>query len=437
MTRPRRSNVRDKQSSEAVYGGPLTGVRVIDLTRVLAGPYATMILADLGAEVIKVEDTHVGDTSRLTPPLVNGVSAHFLNLNRGKSSVALNLKSVGGRQAFLDLVKQSDVVVENFRPGTLERLQIGYSELKEVNPSVILCSISGFGQTGSLKDTPSYDVITQALSGAMSVTGEPGRPPVRLGIPVGDLAGGLFGAIAVLSALRERDATGQGQALDVSMMDAVVQLMLYYPLDYLNAGTVAGPVGGRHEHVAPYGVFEVSDGYLVLAVFENKFWRMFCAVIGQSQLGLDPRFRTSADRVSNQTELYAILDDVMKRRGRSEWQILLTDAGIPNAPILTIDQVVDLPLLRERAMFVQLEDAEAGPVSISGRVIKSLDRNQPSLGAAPRHGQHTADLLASIAMKSLHEIAELEADGSIRQHRPKGAPSDEQGSEALDAELHP
>ncbi len=399
----------------ADYRGPLGGVRVIDLTRVLAGPYATTVLADMGAEVIKVEDTGTGDSTRVTPPLINGVSNHFMNLNRNKKSISINLKLPEGRKLLLELARNADVVVANFRPGVLERLGLDYSSLKAVNPAIILCCISGFGQDSSYSDKPSFDIITQAMSGAMSVTGEAGRPPVRLGVPMGDLSGGLYGAIAILGALHERTVTGRGQMIDVSMLDALVHLMLYYPIDYLNAGLKAKAVGGRHEHIAPYGVFEVKDGYLVLAIFQGKFWRLYCQAIGHPELIKDSRFLESKDRLANRVQLYPILEQVMVQKTRSEWSAILDESGIPWAPILSADEVTALPLMHEREMFVNVDHPTAGRIKVSGRPIKFPNRFQPPMAPAPLHGQHSREVVMTIAGHTSEEVLDLERDGVIKQ----------------------
>ncbi len=395
---------------------PLEDVRIIDLTRVLAGPYATTLLADLGADVIKVEDVELGDSSRYTPPMIRGVSDLFLNLNRNKRSVAIDLKHPGGREVFLDLVRRSDVVVENFRPGVMERLGIDYPRLSAVHPGIIVCSVSGFGQSGRFRDRPSFDIIIQALSGAMAVTGEPERPPVRLGVPLGDLSGGLFGALGILAALHERSRTGRGQLVDVSMLDGLVHLMLYYPVDYLNAGKRYGPVGGRHENIAPYGVFAVKDGYLVLAIFQGKFWRRFCEVIGRSDLSTDPRFTRAADRLQHKDELYPLLEEIMLTRTRDEWEHVLTEAEIPHAPILTPDQVPAHPAVVDREMFVSVEHPAAGSVKVSGRPIKFPARRPPAMQPAPGLGQHTRAVLRDVAGYSEDRIGALERDGIIRRH---------------------
>jgi crotonobetainyl-CoA:carnitine CoA-transferase CaiB-like acyl-CoA transferase len=303
-------------------------------------------------------------------------------------------------------------VVENFRPGVLARLGLQYDDLRAVNEQIILCSISGFGQDSSYRDKPSYDVITQAMSGAMSVTGEPGRPPVRLGIPMGDLSGGLFGALAILAALNERRTTGRGQALDVSMLDGLVHLMLYYPVDYLNANKLAGPVGGRHEHVAPYGVFATSDGYIVLAIFSGKFWRQYCQAVERPDLPEDERFLNASDRLTRRVELYEILDEVMLTKTTAEWEALMDEYGVPHSPILTVDQVAIHPLMREREMFVDVDHPVAGRVKVSGRPIKFHERQHP-MQPAPLLGQHTREVLAEVAGTPLELIEQLERDGVI------------------------
>jgi crotonobetainyl-CoA:carnitine CoA-transferase CaiB-like acyl-CoA transferase len=412
--------------ADSPYPGPLAGVRVIDLTRALAGPYATTLLADLGAEVIKVEDPRGGDSTRSVPPLIRGVGNHFMNLNRNKKSVAIDLKHPDGRAQILEMAKNADVVIENFRPGVLKRLGLDYPELMQVNERIILVSISGYGADSSYRDRPSYDVVALALSGAMSVTGEPGRPPVRLGMPIGDLSGGLFGAVAVLAALHERDATGRGQVVDVSMLDALVHMMLYYPIDYLNAGIIAGPAGGRHEHIAPYGVVEVSDGYIVLAIFGGKFWQQYCEAIGRSDLIVDPRFARTPARLANRDELYAILEPIMLQRSRAQWEEVLSRSGIPHAPILTVDQVANHPLMAEREMFVNVDHPVAGEVKISGRPIK-LQRKQPAMIPAPLLGEHTREILALMAARSPEELDALEMSGAISSYQwpdsvPRPAP---------------
>ena len=385
----------------------LSGVRILDLTRVLAGPFATSLLADMGADVIKIENPADPDHARSTPPLINGMSNHFMNLNRNKRALGLDLAAPEGRDLFLAMVAKSDVVVENFRPGVMDRLGLGYDHLAAVNSKIIMCSVSGFGQTGSQRDRPAYDVIIQAMSGAMSVTGEENWPPVRMGVPMGDLSGGLFGAVAILAALYDRTVTGQGQNVDVSMLDSLTQLMLYYPIDYLNAGMVAGPVGGRHKHIAPYGVLPVKDGYLVLAIFVKKFWTIFCSVIGHEELVTDERFLHAADRLANREVLYEILEDITRTRTQAEWSQVFDAAGLPYAPVNTVDQVAELPALREREMFVRTEHPQAGSVYVTGRAIKFPAREPFTVRPAPALGEHSAQVLAEVLDLDPSQIGEL------------------------------
>jgi crotonobetainyl-CoA:carnitine CoA-transferase CaiB-like acyl-CoA transferase len=396
------------------YKGPLEGIVVLDLTRILAGPYCTAHLADLGATVVKIEDLDRGDSTRYSRPLLSGVSSHFLSLNKGKKSVCIDLRSPEGRAVFLRLVRNADVVVENFRPGVLARLGLNYDVLARENPTIILCSISGFGQSGEYSDRPSFDVITQALSGAMSVTGEPGRPPVRLGIPIGDLGGGLFGTIAVLAALHERTQTGRGQAIDISLLDSLFHLMLYYPLDVVNAGVIARPVGGRHEHLAPYGLVRAKDGYVVLAIFQGKFWKLFCEALEAADLARDSRFRTVASRYENQDELYRLIEEILITRGRAEWGEVFTRYGIPHAPVLTLEEVVDFPPIIERRMLVPHQHPGAGDVKVAGSPFKlSRDIDPVATSPAPELGEHTAGVLRELADLGEDEIAELLSSGVV------------------------
>jgi len=393
--------------------GPLRGVRILDLTRVLAGPYASGLLADMGADVIKIENPSEPDGTRASHPLVNGVSNHFINFNRNKRSVPIDLSVDKGRELFLKLVATADVVVENYRPGVMKSLGLSYETLSAINDQIILCSISGFGQTGSFRGKPAYDVIVQAMSGAMSVTGEPGGEPVRLGIPMGDLSGGVFGAIGILAALHDRTISGKGQSIDVSMLDGLTHLMLYYSVDYLNAGMIAGPVGGRHNHIAPYGVLPVSDGYLVLAIFTKKFWLLYCEAIGRPDLVVDERFLTTASRLTNKDALYPILEEEMKKRSQVEWTEVFDKAGLPFAPMLTVDQVAEHPLFREREMFVETVHPVAGPVYVTGRPIKFPNREPFEISPAPQLGEHSDEVLSELLGLDAQQIESLRADGVI------------------------
>jgi CoA:oxalate CoA-transferase len=393
--------------------GPLRGVRILDLTRVLAGPYASGLLADMGADVIKIENPSDPDGVRTSLPRVKGISNHFMNFNRNKRSLPIDLSVEKGRELFLKLVATADVVVENYRPGVMDSLGLSYETLSSINDQIIMCSISGFGQTGSFRSYPAYDIIAQAMSGAMSVTGEPGEEPVRLGVPMGDLSGGLFGAIGILSALHDRSVTGKGQSIDVSMLDGLTHLMLYYSVDYLNAGLIVGPVGGRHNHIAPYGVLPVSDGYLVLAIITKKFWLLFCEAIERPDLIVDERFLTTTSRLNNKDQLYPILEEVMKQRTQAEWTEIFEKASLPFAPMLTVDQVAEHPLFREREMFVETVHPVAGPIWVTGRPIKFPNRDPFEVTPAPELGQHSDEVLSELLNLDAQEIENLRTDGVI------------------------
>src|SRR6202171_2898154 len=279
---------------------PLGGVRVLDLTRVLAGPFCTMNLADLGAEVIKIEMPGRGDDSRsFAPTMPSGDSGYFYSVNRGKRSVTLDLRTEDGGAIFLELAAKSDVVVENFSPGTMDRFKIGYDRLKAVNPKIILCSISGFGQTGPMTSAPAYDIVAQALGGTMSITGNAGGEPVRCGVSIGDLAAALYGVIAILAALRERDLTGAGRHLDIAMLDCQVAWLEDALARYSATGKVPGPIGSRHPSITPFQHFRAADGYFVAGCGNESIWQRFCDAIGMSELQHDPRFLSNTDRTTN------------------------------------------------------------------------------------------------------------------------------------------
>lgn len=397
----------------AMANPPLTGVRVLDLSRVLAGPYATTLLADLGAEVIKVESISSPDPIRLSPPLINGVGNHFLNIARDKKSLALDLRSPEGKEIFLRLVALSDVVIDNYRPGVMASMGFSFEELKAVKKDIIVCSISGFGQDTKISQKPAYDVIIQALSGAMSVTGEKDQPPVRLGLPMGDLSGGLFGAIGILGALHAKNISGEAQFIDISMLDALTHLTLYYPVDFLNAGTIASPVGGRHEHIAPYGVVEVSDGYLVVAIFAGKFWRNFCKVINREDLITDERFVHAKDRLANKDVLYEIIESVLVTRTQSDWTTLFDQGDVPFAPILSPGQVATSDIARSRDMFPTVDHPIAGKVHVAGRAIKMPGVEQDAPVAAPQLGRDTRSILHGLLGMSYEEIEQLDSARTV------------------------
>src|SRR6266536_2166635 len=305
------------------------GVRVLDLSRMLAGPYGAMLMADLGAEVIKIEDPAGGDPMRrMGPPfLPGGESAYFLSINRNKKSVALDLTHPSGREVFLDLARVADVVWDNFRPGILERLGCPHARLHELNPRLICCSISAFGQEGPYRDWPAFDLALQAMGGGMSVTGEEGGAPVRMGLPIGDLAGGLFGAFAVAGALYRRERTGQGTLVDLSLLDCQVSLLTYLAQYFWTDGRVPGRMGSAHTSVVPYGTLATRDGHLIVAIFAEKFWGAFCRALGHPEWECDPRFATNRDRVAHRTALLPLVERAFAGRTTEAWLARLREEG--------------------------------------------------------------------------------------------------------------
>lgn len=395
-------------------GGPLQGVRVLDLSRVLSGPFCTMILADLGAEVIKIEEPGSGDQTRTIPPYVNGESHYYLAINRNKQSVVIDLKKPRAREIMDRLVTKSDVLVENFRPGVMERLGLGYERLRALKPDLIICSISGFGQAGPLRDKPSFDLVIQALSGVMSVTGEPDGPPGKLGIPMGDLAGGLWGAIAILAALYDRNVTGQGHHIDLGLLDGMIGLLGYLAEIYLVTGESPGRVGARHHSVVPYGRFETKDGYLVLAIHVGDFWRKFCRAVGKEDLIYDPRFRTTSDRRANREELEAIVSDILRSKTTAEWLQILEAADVPNAPVLSIAEALEQEHVKSRGLLEEVDHPVAGRVKVPGRVIRYVgEYDQASFRPAPILGQHTRAVLEGLLGYSTDEVDQLIRDGVV------------------------
>lgn len=390
----------------------LSGIRSLDLTRMLAGPYGTQLLADMGAEVIKIEDP-VGDPMRqMGPHFSQGESAYFLSANRGKKSVTLNLKSDEGRQAFLELMAVSDIVFENFRPGVMERLGLAYDTLKSHKPDIILCSISGYGQNGPRREQPAFDLVLQALGGGLSITGEPGRGPVRMGLPVADLAGGMFGAMAVAAALHRRAQTGEGARLDISLLDGQVSLLTYMAQYYLISGEVPRSWGAQHENVVPYNAYATSNGSLVVAAFAEKFWRGLCRALELDELIDDPRFATNPDRRQNREVLNVLLAKTFLTRSTAEWMARLQKAGVPAGPIQRVDEVLEDPQILARNMRITTEHPTIGPLEMLGNPIKVADTEE-TFTPPPLLGQHTEEILSELLEYSPEKIATLHEAGVI------------------------
>ena len=392
------------------------GVRVLDLSRMLAGPYGSMLLADMGAEVIKIEEPDGGDPMRVMGPpfLPEGESAYFLSINRNKKSLALDLTTPAGREVFLDLAAQTDVVWENFRPGVMERLGLAYATLAGVNPGLILCSISAYGQDGPYRDWPAFDLALQAMGGAMSLTGEEGGRPVRMGLPMGDLAGGMFGAFAVAGALFRRSRTGQGAHVDLSLLDCQVSLLTYIAQYFWADGRVPGRMGSGHASVVPYQALATRDGHLIVAVFAEKFWAGFCRALGRSEWEADARFASNRQRLAHRDVLMPLVETVFRERTTEDWLARLHAAGVPAAPILTVDRVLADPQVRHRRMVVDVEHPRHGTLPTLGTPIKVDGATDLPVTAAPGLGQHTDVLLTGLLKYPAERLTALRRDGVVR-----------------------
>jgi formyl-CoA transferase/CoA:oxalate CoA-transferase len=393
--------------------GPLTGVRVLDLSRVLAGPFCSMIMADLGAEVIKVEEIGKGDQTRTIPPFKGGESHYFLAINRNKRSVAVDLKSPQGRDLVLRMAARADVVIENFRPGVLERLGLDYAAIAAVKPDIIMCSISGFGQTGPMRTTASFDLIAQAMSGVMSVNGEADGPPTKLGLPMGDIGGGLWAAVGALSGLAHRTRTGRGLHVDLSMLDGLISLLGYLAEMHFFTGENPGRVGSSHHTIVPYGRFEVKDGHIVIALHVGSFWRKFCLAIGREDLVQDPRFRTTADRSANRAALEEIVTAVLKTRTAAEWTQILGDADVPHGPVNNVGEALAQPVVAARGLLKTIQHPQAGEVKVVGSPLNFGNQfPDQAYAAAPLLGGDTVAVLEEFGY-SQQDIERLLAEGAI------------------------
>lgn len=390
----------------------LSGIRVIDLTRVLAGPYSTMILADLGAEVIKIERPGEGDDSRSYGPYQNGESAYFMSLNRNKRSITLDLKQEQGKEIFHRLIEQADVLVENYRPGAMERLGLGYEQLREVNPRLVYAAISGFGHTGPYSGRAAYDGVVQAMGGIMSITGTEGGKPTRVGPSIGDLGAGLFGTIGILAALESRHQTGQGQKVDVAMLDCQVALLENAISRYLVTNEIPRPAGNRHSSIVPFEPFQTADGEVMVAAGNDTLWRKLCMAIEQPQLADDPRFLTNPLRSQHYGELKPVLDTAFAAKTSADWLAALERAGVPNGPINSVDQVIRDPQVLAREMIVSVQHPVAGKVTMPGIPVKLSDTPGSIRMAAPTLGQSTAEILQELGYTN-EQIAEMRAKATV------------------------
>jgi crotonobetainyl-CoA:carnitine CoA-transferase CaiB-like acyl-CoA transferase len=395
------------------WAGPLQGIRVIDLTRVLAGPFATQSLGDLGAEVLKIEAPGGGDETRRFPPFIAGESHYFLGINRNKKSLVIDLQQAAGADILRRLVAGADILVENYRPGVMDRLGLGYDALKALNLGLIYCAISGFGLTGPLRDKPSFDIVTQALTGALSINGERGQMPVKLGIPLGDMVGGIFGPMAILAALHERSRTGKGRLIDISLYDGLIGMLGYFTQLAFITGEDPPPMGSSHPNIVPYGSFPAADGAIIIAVLSESFWGKLCDALERPDLAQDPRFLTPTLRRDHRDEVDRAIGEVTLTRSVAEWQERLTRFDVPHAPVLGVTAALDHPHALAREMVVTAEHATAGALRLAGRPIKFPGAPQTASTAPPTLGQHTAQVLAEELGFSTEEIAALRRDGVI------------------------
>ena len=391
----------------------LEGVRVLDLTQIMAGPYCTMTLADMGADVVKVEKPNGGDdTRRMGPPFIEGESAAFLGINRNKRSIVVDLRSDEGREIVLDMVREYDILVQNFRPGSLERMGLGYERARELNPAIVYCSISGFGVTGPYSRRGGFDLVAQGMSGLMSVTGHPEGPPTKVGVPVCDLNAGMFAAIGILTAYINRLRTGKGQHVDASLLESGIAYTFWESAMYFATGESPAPKGSAHRLTAPYQAFETSDGYVNVGAANQANWERLCAVIGLEELASDPRFLEPRDRMNNLDDLTSTLERTFKRNSSEYWLGALEAAGVPAGPIYNLEQVYDDPQVRAREMVVQTEHPVAGLIGNVGIPIKLSNTPGQFRMPAPTLGQHTDQVLRQLG-RSEEEIALLRSRGAV------------------------
>lgn len=393
--------------------GALEGVRIIDLSRVLAGPFCTMILGDLGAEIIKIEHHENGDETRgWGPPFVNGESAYYLCANRNKESITLNLKSEQGKKIFRQLVSSGDVVVQNFKTGTLEKMNLGYEQLKEMNPSLILASITGFGLTGPYKNLPGYDYIIQAMGGLMSITGEAEGPPVKVGVAIADVLTGLYTCIGILGALYHRNKTGEGQEIDISLLDCEISSLINVASNYLCSNVNPVRMGNQHPNIVPYQVFTASDGELVVAVGNDEQFRKFTRVIGRPDLAENEAFMHNDARLRNRDELISICTDLLKIKTKYEWKKQFDAVGIPCGPINTIAEMFADPQVQARDMVIEMDHPLIQNLKLTGSPLKLSKTPVTMRKHPPLYGEHTNSVLQKIGY-SEEEIIQFKNTKSI------------------------
>lgn len=393
---------------------PLEGVKVLDLTRVLAGPYCTMMLADMGADVVKIERPGTGDDTRAYgPPFLNGESAYFLSVNRNKRSLTLNLKHAEALGMLRRLLEKADVVVENFRPGTMESFGFGYEAVHDFNPRLIFCSISGYGHTGPESHLPGYDLIIQGKGGIASLTGDTAGPPSKVGTSQADIVAGMMGFQGILLALLARSQTGKGQKVDIGMLDCQIALLTYQAGIYFATGASPTRMGNQHPTITPYETYRCQDGYINLACGNDTMWRAFCRALGQEAWTEDPRFRTNADRVEHRRQLSALLEPMMLQKTTQEWIDVLREHGLPCGPIQSVGQACEDPQVLARDMVVPLHHPQAGSMRVTGVPIKLSETPGAIHSPPPLLGEHTATVLHDWLQISAAEVDVLRQEGAL------------------------
>lgn len=393
--------------------GALNGIRIIDISRVLAGPYCSMVLGDLGAEVIKVEHVGAGDETRSWgPPFIKSESAYYLSANRNKQAMTLNLSTDDGKQIFLKLISTADVVVENFKVGTLKKWGLDYTDLKQVNPQIIVASITGYGQTGPYKDLPGYDYVIQAISGLMSITGEKDGSPMKVGVAIADVLTGLYTCIGILAALQHHANTGEGQEIDISLLDCQVSALVNVASNYLTTGVVPSRLGNQHPNIAPYQVFSAKDGDIVIAVGNDRQFHRFVAAIGKPELKDMDVFKTNERRVQHHTRLVSICGEQLLLKTKAEWKEQLDLAGVPNGPINTIAEMFADEHIQKRDMVVSMQHPAIGDIQLTGSPLK-LKKSPVSMRRyPPMYGEHTEELLVGLGYTT-NEINKFKENKSI------------------------
>lgn len=392
--------------------GMLSDIKILDLTTFLSGPYCTMVLSDMGAEVVKVETPLAGCATRKNPPFINGESAYFMSLNRGKKGLTLNLKSERGKKIFWQLVACSDVLVENFRPGVMKRLGFDYEKISRVNPRMIYASISGFGNTGPDKEKGAYDMVIQGYGGIMSITGYPGGDPVRVGYSIADLAAGIYGALAITGALHARNQLHRGQYLDLSMFDCQVALMENAVARYFATGDIPAPLGSRHPSIVPFQAFKSSTGYFTVTASTDEQFTSLCDALGLADVLKDKRFMSKPDRVRNVDAIVEILGKLFAENPKEHWIELLERRGVPCGPINNVKEVVESPQVKARGMIIELDHPKAGRIKTVGSPIKASLTPGAAQGPPPLLGQHTDSILSGLGY-SREEIESLRAAGVV------------------------